>query len=138
MPYNHHENRRRKIPKARDRVENWRESEAALRDRGGLTVWMTPEAVAAWHPARIDRRDRFRHYSDIAIETGVMLHSVAGLPGLTIDVPDDTTISRRSAALSLVTALSNATGPTPFCRKSGFLHERPKGVGISRSAADEM
>ncbi len=45
MPYKHNEPRRHKIPKAR--VENWREYEVALRDRGSLTVWVTPEAIAA-------------------------------------------------------------------------------------------
>ena len=33
-------------------MENWREYEVALRDRGSLTVRVTPEAIAAWHPAR--------------------------------------------------------------------------------------
>src|SRR5271165_3656841 len=55
MPYKHNEPRRHKIPKARYRVENWREYEVALRDRGSLTVWVTPEAIAAWHPARTGR-----------------------------------------------------------------------------------
>ena len=39
MPYKHNEPRRHKIPKARYRVENWREYEVALGDRGSLTVW---------------------------------------------------------------------------------------------------
>src|SRR5271165_1283522 len=43
MPYKHNEARRHKIPKARYRVENWREYDVALRDRGSLTVWVTPE-----------------------------------------------------------------------------------------------
>ena len=73
MPYKHNEPRRHKIPKARYRVENWREYEVALRDRGSLTVWVTPEAIAAWHPARTGRPGRSAHYSDLAIETGVML-----------------------------------------------------------------
>ena len=119
MPYKHNEPRRHKIPKARYRVENWREYEVALRDRGSLTVWVTPEAIAAWHPARTGRPGRSAHYSDLAIETGVMLRlafarpwrqtegllrSVTRLLGLSLDVPDHTTLSRRSAALSLVTA----------------------------------
>ena len=126
MPYKHNEPRRHKIPKARYRVENWREYEVALRDRGSLTVWVTPEAIAAWHPARTGRRGRSAHYSDLAIETGVMLRlafarpwrqtegllrSVTTLLGLSLDVPDHTTLSRRSAALSLVTALAVPAGP---------------------------
>ena len=126
MPHKHNEPRRHKIPKARYRVENWREYEVALRDRGSLTVWVTPEAIAAWHPARTGRPGRSAHYSDLAIETGVMLRlafarpwrqtegllrSVTTLLGLSLDVPDHTTLSRRSAALSLVTALAVPAGP---------------------------
>ncbi len=126
MPNKPNEPRRHKIPKARYRVENWREYDAALRDRGSLTVWVTPEALAAWHPAKTGRRGRSPHYSDLAIETGVMLRlafgrpwrqtegllrSVAMMLGLAIDVPDHTTLSRRSAALSLATALTKADGP---------------------------
>ena len=107
-------------------MENWREYDAALRDRGSLTVWVTPEAIAAWHPARTGRPGRSAHYSDLAIETGVMLRlafarpwrqtegllrSVTTLLGLSLDVPDHTTLSRRSAALSLVTALAVPAGP---------------------------
>ncbi len=73
MPYKHNEPRRHRIPKARYRVENWREYDVALRDRGSLTVWVTPEAIAAWHPAKTGRRGRSAHYSDLAIETGVIL-----------------------------------------------------------------
>jgi Transposase DDE domain len=126
MPYKHNEPRRHKIPKARYRVENWREYDAALRDRGSLTVWVTPEAIADWHPAKTGRPGRSAHCLDLAIETGVMLRlafarpwrqtegllrSVARLLGLSMDVPDHTTLSRRSAALSLVTALTVPAGP---------------------------
>ena len=47
MPYKANEPRRHKIPKARYRVENWSASDAVLRRRGDLTIWVTPEAVAA-------------------------------------------------------------------------------------------
>jgi hypothetical protein len=124
MPYKHNEPRRHKIPKARYREENWREYEVALRDRGSLTVWVTPEAIAAWHPGRTGRPGRSAHYSDLA--TGVMLRLAFARPwrqtegllrlvttllGLSLNVPDHTTLSRRSAALSLVTALAVPAGP---------------------------
>ena len=41
MPYKVNEKRRHRIPKARYRVQNWREYDAALRRRGDLTVWVT-------------------------------------------------------------------------------------------------
>jgi hypothetical protein len=42
MPYKANEPRRHKISKARYRIENWAEYDAALRRRGSLTVWVTP------------------------------------------------------------------------------------------------
>ena len=47
MPYKANEARRHRIPRARYRVTNWREHDGALQRRGGLTVWVTPEALAA-------------------------------------------------------------------------------------------
>ena len=48
MPFKHHAERRHHIPKRRYRVTNWPEYDAALRQRGSLTVWFTEEAIAAW------------------------------------------------------------------------------------------
>src|ERR687893_37320 len=56
MPYKANEPRRRKIPRARYRVTNWPAYDGALQRRGSLTVWVTPEALAAWHPPRTGRR----------------------------------------------------------------------------------
>lgn len=126
MPYKANQARRHKIPKARYRIANWRAYDAALRDRGDLMVWVTPEALAAWHPPQTGRPGRSPTYSDLAIETGVMLRlafgrpwrqtegllrSVARLMTLEIGIPDHTTLSRRSAALSLATDLARVTGP---------------------------
>src|SRR5215207_3803179 len=49
MPFKANAARRHPIPKQRHRVTNWAEYDAALRQRGSLTVWFTDEAVAAWH-----------------------------------------------------------------------------------------
>jgi hypothetical protein len=77
-------------------------------------------------PAATGRRGRARTYSDVAIETGLMLRlafgrpwrqtegllgSVMGLLGLDLPVPDHTTLSRRSADLGVATALKKAKGP---------------------------
>ena len=126
MPYKANEPRRHKIPKARYKIENWAEYDAALRRRGSLTVWVTPEAIAAWLPAATGRWGRPRRYSDIAIEAGLMLRLAFGRPwrqtegmlgsivdllGLDLPVPDHTTFSRRSADLGVATALKKASGP---------------------------
>jgi hypothetical protein len=80
MPYKANEPRRHRIPTARYRIENWAGYDAALRRRGSLTIWVTPEAIAAWAPAATGRRGRPRDYSDVAIETTVMLRLALGRP----------------------------------------------------------
>ena len=52
MPFKANDKHRHKIPRARYRVKNWRDYDAALRRRGDLTVWVTPAALAAWTPPR--------------------------------------------------------------------------------------
>ena len=128
MPYKFNEARRHKIPKARYRVQNWPEYDRALQQRGSLTVWVTPEALAAWRPPRMGQRGRPRDYSDVAIETGHLLRlafgrpwrqtegllrSIAGLLGLEVGVPDHTTFSRRSPGLVLAAALARAQASGP-------------------------
>jgi len=46
MPYKANEARRHKIPRARYKVTNWPDYDRALQQRGSLTVWVTPEALA--------------------------------------------------------------------------------------------
>src|SRR3954463_14697946 len=130
MPYKANESRRHKIPKARYKIANWAEYDAALRRRGSLTVWVTPEAIAAWAPRATGRRGRPRDYSDVALETGLMLRLAFGRPwrqtegllgsiidllGLDLPVPDHTTFSRRSADLGVATTLKKDERPGP-CR----------------------
>jgi hypothetical protein len=74
MPYKIKEARRQQFPKARHQVKNGREYDQAWQNRGSLTVWVTPEAIAAWQaPATGRRGRRSRYYSDLAIETGPLL-----------------------------------------------------------------
>ena len=125
MPYKANEPRRHKIPKARYRVENWAAYDAALRRRGDLTIWVTPEAIAAWAPPASGCRRRRARYSDVAIEAGLMLRLAFGWPwrqtegllgslmrllGLKLPVPDHTTFSRRSPDLEVASALSKTDG----------------------------
>ena len=80
MPYKANEARRHKIPRARYKVTNWPDYDRALQQRGSLTVWVTPEALAAWHPPHTGGRGRPRAYSDVAIETGHLLRLAFGRP----------------------------------------------------------
>src|ERR687894_1625527 len=128
MPYKANEARRHRIPRARYRVTNWPAYDRALQRRGSLTVWVTPEALAAWHPPRTGRRGRSPHYADLAIETGHLLRlafgrpwrqtegllrSLAALLGLCIGIPDHPTFSRRSPGLTLAGSLAQAQARGP-------------------------
>jgi hypothetical protein len=68
--------RRRRIPKAKYRGKTWLDYVAALIRRGSLTLWVTEEAVAAWHAPVTSRRVSRPVYSDLTIETGLALRLV--------------------------------------------------------------
>jgi Transposase DDE domain len=118
--------RRPPFPKARYRVSNWREYDRALQQRGSLTVWVTPEAIAAWQAPPTGQRGRSPFYSNLAIETGHLLRLAFGRPwrqtegllrsivtllGVSLAVPDHTTFSRRSTGLSLPTSRTPGSEP---------------------------
>ncbi len=128
MPYKANEARRHKIPRARHKVTNWTDHDRALQQRGSLTVWVTPEALAAWRPPHTGGRGRPRDYSDVAIETGHLLRLAFGRPsrqaegllrsitvrlGVEVGTPDHTTFSRRSPKLVLATVLAQAQASGP-------------------------
>ena len=53
--------------KTKYRVSNWPEYDQGLVRRGDVTLWLSPEAVAAWKPAGGGRRGGQLRYSDVAI-----------------------------------------------------------------------
>jgi len=57
-------------------VRNWREYDAALRARGSLTMWVTPDAMALWAAQPRSTPGGQSFYSDLAIETSLMLRLV--------------------------------------------------------------
>ncbi len=78
-------------------VRNWAEYNEGLRRRGDLTVWFDEEAIANWMADKTGKPGGQRVYSDMAIETGLVvrmvyklayrqtegfLHSIASLLGL--------------------------------------------------------
>src|SRR5918998_1734470 len=116
LPFKTNADRRHHIPKQKHRVTNWAEYDAGLRARGSLTVWFTPEAVAAWAAAPRTTRGGQASYSDLAIATALTLRAVfrlalrqtEGLIGsvlqlldLDLTVPDHSTLSRRAETLKL-------------------------------------
>ncbi|MGE0853100.1 MAG: IS5 family transposase [Hyphomicrobiaceae bacterium] len=114
MPFKLNQDRRHHIPRQRHKVTNWPAYDASLRQRGSLTVWFTEEAIAAWAAEPRTTRGGQPWYSPLAILTALTLRavfrlayrqaegligSIIGLLGLTLRVPDHTTMSRRSATL---------------------------------------
>ena len=66
--------------KARYRVGHWPEYDKALVQRGDLTLWISEEAIAAWVPEPSGKRGGQPKYSDLAIETALVLRLVFHLP----------------------------------------------------------
>jgi Transposase DDE domain len=116
VPFKLNQDRRPHIPRQRHKVTNWPEYEASLRQRGSLTVWFTDEAIAAWAAEPRTTRGGQPWYSPLAILTALTLRavfclafrqtegligSIVGRLGLTLRVPDHTTLSRRAATLEV-------------------------------------
>jgi hypothetical protein len=73
MPHKHNAVHRHHIGKMKFKVMNWAEYEAGLRRHGSLTLWITPEALASWAAPRRKTRGGQPLYSDLAVETTLML-----------------------------------------------------------------
>src|SRR3954447_4215598 len=116
MPFKANAHRRHHIPKQRRRITNWAEYDAALRQRGSLTVWFTEAAIAAWHAEPRTTPGGQPHYSSLAIATALtfkavfrlalrqtegLIASVLQLLGLDLPVPDHSTLSRGSETLEV-------------------------------------
>ena len=57
--------------KTKYRVRNWPAYDRTLVQRGDLTVWLAPEAIATWEAAGVGKRGGQLQYSDTAIETAL-------------------------------------------------------------------
>src|SRR2546429_575862 len=79
VPFKANADRRHHIPKQQDRVTNWAEYDAALRQRGSLTVWFSEEAIAGWKASPRTTRGGRPLFSNMAIQTGLILRTVFGL-----------------------------------------------------------
>ena len=107
------------------RIRNWSAYNRALVQRGDLTVWLSEDALGAWHHTGEAQHGGQFVYSDLAVETCLTLRAVyrlalrqtqgfvrslLGLMDAALPVPDYSTLSRRAAALDI--ALTRATsGP---------------------------
>jgi hypothetical protein len=111
MPNKHNNKYRHKFKKATYKVTNWPEYNDALRKRGDIKIWFTEEAIKIWTPERTGGRGRPKEYSELAIEKCLFLRMVYSLPlrqtegfanslvrlmNLKLDIPDFSTLSKRS------------------------------------------
>ena len=116
MPFKANASRRHRIPRQRHSVTNWPAYEAGLRARGSPTVWFTAEAIEAWSAEPRTGRGGQPRYSSLAITTALTLRavfrlalrqtegligSILQLLGLSLAVPDHSTLSRRAETLAV-------------------------------------
>lgn len=111
--------------KANYRVRNWKEYDAALKQRGSITFWVSEEEVEQWrNEKKTGRKGASNYYSDIAMPSATRsgnatmgtIQSVFHLPrrqaegfleslftvmGVELEVPDHSTLSRRLSKLSV-------------------------------------
>ena len=144
MPFKLNQHRRHHIPKQTHKVTSWRVYDASLRQRGSLTVWFTDEAVAAWAAEPRTTPDGQPWYSSLAILTALTLRavfrlalrqtegligSIIGPLGLTLAVPDHSTLCRRAETLAV---------PRPQRRSDGEpLHLLVDSTGLKLCGAGE-
>lgn len=136
MPFKANAARRQHIPKQRHRVTNWSEYDAALRQRGSVTVWFSEDAIAAWRAEPRTTRGGQPHYSALAIRTALTLRavfrlalrqtegligSILQLLGLDLAVPDHSPLSRRAETLDV---------PTPCPSSRGSVHLLVDSTGL--------
>jgi len=106
--------------KKKYRVRNWKEYNKALVDRGRVIFWITEEVLRLWEekeqPTQKRKRGKPRVYSNIAIETALMLQQVLHMnlrqtegfvatllekTGSTHTSPDYSTLSLRAQTLPI-------------------------------------
>ena len=144
MPFKLNQDHRRHIPQQKHRVTNSAAYDAALRQRGSLTVWFTDEVIAGWRAAPRTTPGGQPWYSPLAILTALTLKavfrlalrqtegligSIIGLLGLELRVPDHSTLSRRAKTLEV---------PRPQPRRDGEpLHLLVDSTGLRLCGAGE-
>jgi IS5 family transposase len=108
---------KKKKTKRSYRLRNWKHYNAALVQRGSLTLWVSDEAISAWHSTeKTGKPGRPRTYSDTAVFCMATLREVYHLPLratrglmlsimklLDLDLPvlDYSQLSRRCAVLEV-------------------------------------
>src|SRR4029453_14928435 len=116
LPFKLNQAGRHHIPRQQHKVTNWPAYDASLRQRGSLTIWFTEEGITPWPAEPRTTRGGQPWYSELAILTALTLRAVFRLAyrqtegligslmrllGLTLSVPDHTTLSRRAVTVDV-------------------------------------
>ena len=106
-----------KYVKQTHKIANWPAYDQALVARGSLTFWFTDEAISKWTAPPSGKAGGQRKYPNLAIEPALAFRMVFHLPwrqtkgclqslvaihGLTLEIPHQTTFSRRAKGLGKV------------------------------------
>jgi Transposase DDE domain len=149
LPFKLNQDRHQHIPRQKRKVVNWRDDDASLRQRGSLTVWFTAEAIEGWRAETRTTAGGQPWYSPLAILTALTLRavfrlalrqtegligSVIGLLGLSLRVPDHTTLSRRAATLEVPRPSRSSAGVDG---ESEPMHLLVDSTGLKRCGAGE-
>ena len=116
MPHKFNASRRHKFEQKQYSITNWPAYNESLRQRGDVTVWLSPEVEAAWRAERRKTRGGQQVYSELSItvcltlgmvykpplrQTEGFVRSLLRLMSLGLSVPDYSTFSRRGAGVTL-------------------------------------
>jgi len=116
----------KKTKKNKYKINNWSEYNNALKQRGNLTIWFSPEAIEQWEYSGPTQRGGQLVYSELAIETMLTMKklyhlalrqtegfacSIAKIMNLNIDIPDYTTLSRRQRTLKVTIPVRKRNEP---------------------------
>lgn len=135
------------MKKKKYRIRNWSEYNTSLRNRGSITVWISEDVLQLWYSSAVEHRRRGRPatYSDKAIEMLLILRavyhlalrqtvglgqSVIQLLQLDVEIPSESTLSRRSRQLQVVL-------PRVHERKTEELHVVLDSTGVKVMGAGE-
>jgi hypothetical protein len=137
---------------SRYQVTNWKEYESGLIMRGSITFWVARDTTDGWYATNIvKQRGSQIEYSDLAIQTSLMLRSLYKLPlrqtegfinslfklmHVQLISPDHTTMSRRAVDLKIakesikkdkpINILIDSTGLKTY--GDGEWHEKKHGL----------
>jgi hypothetical protein len=103
------------------KVNNWREYNRSLKNRGSITLWLSEDAIERWYYQGKKKKGGQPIYSDQCIEVCCMIRkvyrltlrqteglvgSIIGLMQLEMNVPDYSVICRRSKSLKIDSLLT--------------------------------